>query len=99
MLIRADKKIYSLRLSELSWIEGCGDYIKIHLDSEKILVVHDTIKRFIENLPGETFMRVHRSHVINVSKIEYIEGNMVHIGKISIPLSPSYRQELLDRLR
>lgn len=98
ILIRSEKKIYSIRLSTLSHIEGCGDYIKVHLCDGKMLVVHGTIKRFLGNLPHGTFMRIHRSWVINVSRIEFIEGNMVHLGKTSIPVSPAYRQELLDRL-
>ena len=98
ILIRSEKKIYSIRLSTLSHIEGCGDYIKVHLCDGKMLVVHDTIKRFLGNLPHGTFMRIHRSWVINVSRIEFIEGNRVHIGKTSIPVSPVYKQELLARL-
>lgn len=98
LLIRSDRKIYNLRTSELSWIEGCGDYIKVHLQDGKMLVVHDTIKDFIGGLPQRTFMRIHRSYVVNVSRIEYIEGNMVHIEGTSVPASPVYRQELLDRL-
>jgi len=98
ILIRSEKKIYSIRLSTLSHIEGCGDYIKVHLCDGKMLVVHDTIKRFLGNLPHDTFMRIHRSWVINVSRIDFIEGNMAHIGKTSIPVSPAFRQELLARL-
>jgi DNA-binding LytR/AlgR family response regulator len=98
ILIRSDKKIYSLRLSTLSHIEGCGDYIKLHLDDGKMLVVHDTIKRFLGDLPPETFMRIHRSWIINVERVEYLEGNMVHLGKNAIPVSPATRQVLLDLL-
>lgn len=98
LLIRSDKKIYSVRLSELSHIEGCGDYIKVYLGDEKMLIVHDTIKRFLGNLPQGTFMRVHRSYVVNVSRIDYLEGNRVHIGNTAIPLSPTARQVLLDLL-
>lgn len=98
LLIRSDKKIYSVRLSALLYIEACGDYIKVHLDDGKMHVVHDTIKRFLGHLPQGTFMRVHRSWVINVSKIGCIEGNRVHIGNTPIPVSPASRQVLLDLL-
>ncbi len=98
LLIRSDKKIYSVHLSDLLYIEACGDYIKVHLDDGKRLVVHDTIKRFLDLLPKETFVRVHRSWVINLSKVGFIEGNRVHINKTPIPVSPAYRQELLDQL-
>jgi DNA-binding LytR/AlgR family response regulator len=60
-------------------------------------VVHDTIKNFLGSLPEQEFMRIHKSYVINLKQIEYIEGNQVRIGEYTIPVSPVYREELLSR--
>jgi DNA-binding LytR/AlgR family response regulator len=96
ILVKADKKLYALQYSELLFIEGLGDYIQIHT-GKKTLVVHDTIKNFLASLPEQEFMRIHKSYVINLKRIEYIEGNQVRIGEHSLPVSPLLREELLTR--
>lgn len=96
ILVKADKKLFALDFSGILFIEGQGDYIRIHLDDMK-LMVHDTIKNFLESLPEEHFMRVHKSWVVNLAHIAFIEGNMVRIGETVIPVSPNHREELLQR--
>jgi len=96
ILVKADKKLYALSFSEIMVIEGQGDYIRIRTDRAN-LVVHDTIKNFLDSLPEDEFMRIHKSYVINLKRISYIEGNQVRIGDHTIPLSPTQREELLRR--
>ena len=96
ILVKADKKLYALLFSEILLIEGQGDYIRIRTDKEN-LVVHDTIKNFLINLPEVDFMRIHKSYVINLKRIAYLEGNQVRIGEHTIPVSPVHREELLTR--
>ena len=96
IVLKADKKIYALEFSDMDFIEAQGDYIKIYL-SDKVLVVHHTLKSLLESLPEEDFMRVHKSYVVNLRKIRFIEGNQVRIGEHSIPVSPPHREELIRR--
>ncbi|TFG88463.1 MAG: response regulator transcription factor [Candidatus Atribacteria bacterium] len=96
ILIKADKKIYALLFSEILFLEGQGDYIRIRTEKFN-LMVHDTIKNFLTSLPEKEFMRIHKSYVINLKRIEYIEGNQVSIGQHTIPVSPVHREELLTR--
>jgi len=96
ILVKADKKLYALEFSEILFLEGQGDYIRIRCD-QYTLVVHDTIKNFLSSLPEQEFMRIHKSYVINLKRIEYIEGNQVRIGEHTLPLSPVHREELLRR--
>jgi DNA-binding LytR/AlgR family response regulator len=96
ILVKADKKLYALKLSEILLIEGQGDYIRIRTLGEN-LVVHDTIKNFLANLPENEFMRIHKSYVVNLKRIEYIEGNQVRAGEYTLPVSPVHREELLSR--
>ena len=96
ILVKADKKLYALLFSEILFMEGQGDYIRIRTD-HKNLVVHDTIKSFLATLPEQEFMRIHKSYVINLKRIEYIEGNQVRMGEHTIPVSPVHREELLTR--
>lgn len=96
VVVRADKKIYALAFGQILFVESKGDYIQIHLEDSRLLV-HSTLKNFLEGLPGEEFMRVHKSFLVNLGKIGYIEGNRVNLGDHSIPVSPALREELLSR--
>jgi DNA-binding LytR/AlgR family response regulator len=96
ILVKADKRLFALEPGNILFVEGQGDYIRIHMDHMK-LMVHETIRNFMDSLPGESFMRVHKSWVVNLGKISFIEGNQVRIGTESIPVSPVLREELLER--
>lgn len=96
ILVKADKKLYALPFAEILYIEGQGDYIRIHTQQHR-LMVHDTIKNFLESLPAEEFMRIHKSFVVNLKHIEFIEGNQVTIAKQALSVSPVNRDELLSR--
>jgi DNA-binding LytR/AlgR family response regulator len=96
ILVKADKKLYALLFSDIHLIEGQGDYIRIRTRGEN-LVVHDTIKNFLAKLPEDSFMRIHKSYVINLIHMDYLEGNQVRIGNYTVPVSPALRDELLSR--
>jgi len=96
LMVRADKKLYALNPDQLCYVEGQGDYIRLVLEDQR-LVVHDTLKSFLEVLPASSFMRIHRSYVINLRKIAFVEGNQVRIGDSSLPVSPAYKERLLER--
>lgn len=96
VLLKSDKKLYAVPLNDIFYIEGCGDYIKVNVMG-KALIVHDTIKSFLENLPEPEFMRIHKSYVINLAHIKYIEGNQVFMDSMEIPVSPTFKSELLRR--
>ena len=96
IILKADKKIYAIDFSEIQYIEGQGDYLKVHMRN-KILVVHQTLKSIVESLPEEEFMRIHKSYLVNLKQIEFIEGNQVKVGEHNIPVSPPNREELIQR--
>lgn len=96
VMIRADRKLYAVDPADILFVEGLGDYIKIHLEGRQ-LVAHDTIKGFTENLPQADFMRIHKSYAVNLKKIGFIEGNQVRVGDALLPVSPAWKEELLDR--
>ena len=96
ILVKADKKLYALPFSDILFVEGQGDYIRLHTPRQK-LMVHDTLKNFLESLPAEDFMRIHKSFVVQVRQIEFIEGNQVKIAGQDVSLSPAHREELLSR--
>lgn len=96
VVVRSGKKIFALAFDQILYVEGKGDYVRIHLVDRR-LMVHSTLKGFLEVLPAGEFMRIQKSYAVNLGKIEYIEGNQVYLNGQNIPVSSSLREELLRR--
>ncbi|MEI7831424.1 MAG: LytTR family DNA-binding domain-containing protein [Prolixibacteraceae bacterium] len=92
--IKCDRKIYQVDAEDILFVEALGDYVTIFLKDKK-LVVHGTLKSWEEKLIGHPFQKVHRTSLVNFQKIDHIEGNVIHIGSHKLPLSESYKQDLL----
>jgi DNA-binding LytR/AlgR family response regulator len=98
LLFKADRKLYKIDLSSIYHLEAMGDYVRVHYDSKSIMVL-DRFQNIIERLPSNQFIRVHKSHAIAISAIELIEGNRVLIRNKVIPISQSYKQSFLDKIK
>lgn len=97
IMVRADKKKYRLGYDDILFLEAQGDYVKFH-SSEKSLMVHGRLKDFTEQLPANMFAQIHKSFVINISKVLYLEGNSVKIVGHRLPVSLNFKDVLLDKL-
>lgn len=97
LYVNIDRRLIKIDLSSIYLVEAKGDYIMIKTES-KNYVVHSTLKKIEDKLPDHTFLKVHRSYVINVSKIIDIEDNCVLIKKDIVPVSRSNRPILMKRL-
>ena len=84
-----------MRFSEILYIEGLGDYIKIHLKDQKI-VTNLSMKKIISLLPENKFYRIHKSFIIALDHIDSIEGNLVEINKNKLPVGNNYRQDFMQ---
>jgi DNA-binding LytR/AlgR family response regulator len=99
IFIKANKKTVRVGIEDIWFIEGLGDYIKIHL-KDSHLVTNLSMKKMEELLPGDEFFRIHKSFIIRLDRIQSIEGNLVEIGKHRLPVGSNYRQafnELIDK--
>lgn len=95
--VKCDRKIYQLNIDDILFIETCGDYVSIHLQDKKLLV-HGTLKSWEEKLKGSSFLKVHRTALVNLSKIDHIEGNMIYAGAHKLPVAEPYKTELFERM-
>ncbi len=98
MFIRSDRKMVKINFDEIVFIESLSDYVKIHLEDQKVLMTRDTISNIGSRLPHKNFLRVHRSYVVAVSKIETFTSDTIGIGKYEIPISRGYRDGVVKRL-
>ncbi len=97
MFIKESKVIRKLNLSDILWMEAKGDYVKVHVQG-KSHIIHSSLRALEDRLPAQQFIRVHRSYIIAFNKIDYIEDMVVHIHDAAIPVSDSYREQLLTKL-
>ncbi len=95
--VNIDKRLIKIEVLSINSIQANGDYIFIKTDA-KNYVVHTTLKKIEEKLPKNIFLRVHRSHIINIQKIIDIQDSTVLIGKDVIPVSKSNKANLMSNL-
>lgn len=97
IFIKTDGKIYKILYQDLLYAEASGNYTKI-VTLQNILLPAITFSGFEELLPRSLFLRIHRSFIINKSKIDHIEGNRLFIEKTEIPIGSNYRDGFLREL-
>lgn len=95
--INIDRRLIKINMASINVIEAKGDYILIKTE-DKNYTVHSTLKKIEDKLPTSSFLKVHRTYIINIKKIIDIEDNSVLIAKDVIPVSRSNRPELMKRL-
>ncbi len=95
--INIDRRLIKIDIPSIYLVEAKGDYIQLKTEN-KNYTVHTSLKKIEDKLPVDTFLKVHRSFIINVKKIIDIEDNSVLIKKDVIPVSRSNRPELMKRL-
>lgn len=93
LFVKVDGKQVKINPEEIYFIEGLSDYIRIHLQNERLIVL-DNLKDFIQKLPANDFMRIHKSYIIQLDKIKSIDGNMMYHGLGSTPIGETYRNEV-----
>ncbi len=97
IFVRSDRKMIKINFSEINYIESLGDYLKICLPN-KTVITRETISSMEAKLPKRDFIRVHRSFILSIAKIESFTSEFVEINKKAIPISRSYKKEVLQKL-
>ncbi len=93
LFVKVDGKQVRVNTSEIYFVEGLSDYIRIHFKTER-LIVYDTLKGFITKLPANNFMRIHKSYIVNISKIKSVDGNSIRHELGLIPIGETYKNEV-----
>jgi DNA-binding LytR/AlgR family response regulator len=98
IFIRDNGILKKIRLEEILWIEAMGDYIKIYTPG-KWHIVHTTLKAVEEKIRSSKLMRIHRSYIVALDKIDTIEDGVLNIMNTPIPVAESYRGQLIRKLK
>ena len=101
LFLKSEYKIRRINFNDILYIEGLKDYIKVYTTTDdKPVMSLNSVKSLELKLPEDKFMRVHRSFIVNLDKIDTIERSRIIFGKVYIPVSDQYKdkfQEYLDK--
>ena len=97
IIVKSEYKLIQIPVRKILFVEGLKDYVKIYLDDEQSPIMTLMSMKAIERtLPSTHFMRVHRSFIVNTTKIKVIERNRIVFGKHYIPVSETYKNAFID---
>lgn len=97
--LRQNLKLIKVLFTDISYIQAERDFCSVFLDNGKKMLAGMQLKTLEDTLPSATFMRVHRSYIVQLSKINAINGNTLEIGPTAIPLGSSYREDFFQRIK
>jgi len=97
VFVRDNGVLKKISIEDILFLEAMGDYVKIHT-AQKFHIVHTTLKLVEGKLPAGKFLRVHRSYIVAINKIDFVEEGVINIGKIAVPVADAYRSLLNQRL-
>lgn len=97
IFIRADYSLVKIPLTDILYIEGLADYLKIYIKDRKTIVARMPMKDMVEKLQATDFIRVHRSFILPFSKIEAVRGTTIFIGDKQFPIGRTYAEEFFNR--
>src|SRR5690606_39961614 len=90
IFVRTNQKYEKVDFEDILFVEALDNYISIHTLKKKY-ITHTTLSSFIQRLPSQRFVQIHKSYVINVEKVTSLEGNLIGIETCKLPISKSYR--------
>jgi len=99
LFIKSEYKVLRINLSEIKYIEGMREYLRIHIESQRPVMALMSMKKMEEFLPENNFMRVHRSFIVNLNKVTVVERNRIVFDTDTyIPVSEQYKEKFQDFL-
>ena len=93
--VKSGYKIQKIEIDQIIYVESMGDYIRFFLEDKKVVALLSMAK-IIQHLSEEKFIQIHRSYIINLEKINFIQNNIISLGQYQLPISKSRKKELMD---
>ncbi|MEP7258395.1 MAG: LytTR family DNA-binding domain-containing protein [Flavitalea sp.] len=87
-----------INYDEILYIEAMRDYVRIHLQDQKPVITHISMKAIEEKINSGQFVRVHKSYIINIPQISSIKRGVLMVGTLEVPYSENYKEQLHKKL-
>ncbi len=94
IFIRSNSKFFRISFSDIIYIEGMKDYLKIHT-AEHIIITHQTMGEMENILPPGQFIRIHKSYIVSTAQIKAVFGNSVDMEKALLPIGLNYKEKIM----
>lgn len=94
LVLKSGHKLYRITYSDLLYIEGQREYVTFHTDKQRITTLH-SLKELEEKLPSDQFIRIHKSYIVAIRHIEFVETNTLKIAEAKLPVGGSYKEGLM----
>lgn len=95
--VKADYKTILVRISDIVYLESAGEYVRLHIDGSPTITTLFRLKNMESTLPSESFMRVHRSYIVNLRRITgYAKGRIFFENDEYVPLGENYKEQFLS---
>ncbi|MFC0515150.1 LytR/AlgR family response regulator transcription factor [Mucilaginibacter angelicae] len=98
LMVKSDKKLTKVFLGEIEYAEAYGNYIFIYLNSGDRIMSKQTLTQLEEQLPAHKFIRIHKSYLLSLKAVKYLEGNEVALANKKLPVGKVYRENLMKSL-
>lgn len=99
IFINVNSSLQKVYFNQIEFIEGCQNYIKVHTE-QGVHISHSTMKAFIEKLPENYFIQIHKSFIVNILKVDSLIGNQVKVqGGKKLVISRNFREMFLKRIK
>jgi len=97
LFVRAERKMIRIKFKEILFLESISDYVKIHLEDRNV-ITRETLSKLEDKLPRKDFLKVHRSFLVAVGRIDSYTSEYIESGGIQIPISRGCKEEVMRRL-
>ncbi len=98
IFVKSDLKFVKINFDDILFVEAMADYVVINLEDNRH-IIHSTMKAIEKKLSDKQFVRVHRSYIVNLKKINAVENASILMGEKRVPIGASYKNEFMNKLR
>jgi DNA-binding LytR/AlgR family response regulator len=97
IFIKSDNRLVKIFYDDILFVEALQNYVAIHTSSKKY-ITYLTIKSVEDNLPANLFLKIHKSYIVSLARIDSIEGNEIRVGQHSLPISRTSKEEVMEKI-
>jgi len=97
IFIKADNKLVKIFFKNILYVEALQNYVCVHT-ADKKYITYLTFKSIEENLPHDLFLKVHKSYIVQLAKVDAVDGNELHVGEFRVPISRNNKEEVMQKL-
>jgi two-component system LytT family response regulator len=96
--LKSGSETFQVKIDDIKYIEGLGNYVNVYL-TEKKIVTYISLRDFLEKLPAERFIRIHKSFIVSINHIKSFENYQIKLDDKTIPIGKNYRKDFIDLMK